>query len=658
MVVTASRTAQPVSTLPVAPTIFTAADLRASPALALDDTLRAAPAFSLFRRSGSLTANPTAQGVSLRGLGPSGASRSLVLLDGVPLNDPFGGWVAWTKLPKLSIAAAEIVPGGGSSVWGNASLGGSVQLLTTPPAGNHGTVEALLGDFNTRGAELAVTTSTADDRHSASVDAATFASAGAYLLRNPGAIDRRADLDYQRTQATLRNALTTSIDLTLTARLYAEERGNGTPLQRNATDERFISATLANSPAKVHASPVAWSAVTYVQDQSFSSYFSSVNAARTTESPASNQYEVPATALGTGATATWGAPADEALTTVGLDARHVAGETREAFLFSVPLNDFTRDRRAGGKQTCAGVFARHDHKLGSTLRASAGARVDYWQTTHGFRRELNTQSGALTLDQPFAEQSGTEFSPALGMVWQPTPELRARASAYQAFRVPTLNEYYRPFRVGAVTTNANPTLAPEALTGYETGVDLGRPDAPLGASFTAFVNELHDAVTNVTLAANTRERRNLDHVRVAGLESSLHARPHAALTLTAAYLVTDARVINPGASAPAALDGNRLAQVPRHTFTTSATWNAPLELQFTTRARWISAAYEDDENTLRLSPAATLDFGVARRFARRWEVFIAIENAFDTDVETGRTASGIVNIAPPRWSRAGLRYGW
>ncbi|MCS6243528.1 MAG: TonB-dependent receptor [Opitutus sp.] len=658
MIVTASRSAQPVSTLPVTATVFTAADLRASPALALDDTLRAAPAFSLFRRSGSLTANPTAQGVSLRGLGPSGASRSLVLLDGVPLNDPFGGWVAWTKLPKLSIAAVESVPGGGSSVWGNASLGGSVQLLTTPPAGNHGTVEALIGDFNTRGAELAVTTSSADDRHSATVDAAAFASAGAYLLRGPGAIDRRADLDYKRTQATLRNALTESIDLKVSARLYAEKRGNGTPLQRNATDERFFSATLANSPAKAHASPVAWTAVTYVQAQSFASYFSAVNAARTAETPASNQYDVPATALGAGATATWGTPTDDAMTTMGLDARHVAGVTREAFLFSAPLNDFTRDRRAGGEQTFTGVFARHEHQLGSTLRASAGARVDYWETTQGFRREVNTQSGALTLDQQFAAQGGTEFSPALGLVWQPTPELRARGSVYQSFRVPTLNEYYRPFRVGSVTTNANPTLAPEALTGYETGFDLGRPDAPLGASVTTFVNELHDAVTNVTLAANTRERRNLDHVRVAGVESSVRARPHAALTLGAAHLLTDARVINPGPSAPAALDGNRLAQVPRNTFTTSATWKAPWELQFTARARWMSAAYEDDENTLRLSPAATVDFGVARRFGRRWEGFIAIENAFDAEVETGRTASGIVNTAPPRWSRAGLRYDW
>lgn len=658
IVVTATRSAQPVDTLPVAVTVFTSADLRASPSLAIDDTLRSDPSFSLFRRTGSLTANPTAQGVSLRGLGPSGASRSLVLLDGVPLNDPFGGWVAWTKLPKLALSSAEIVRGGGSGAWGSSALGGTVQLLTAPPSGNHAAVETFVGDFDTRGGEFAVTRSTSDDRTSVTVDAAAFATDGVNLIRNPGPIDRPADLDYQRVQTSLRRALTETLDLTVTARLYAEDRGNGTPLQRNSSEEAFLSATLAGSPVAASVSEWSWSAVLYAQSQSFTSFFSAVNATRTAETPASDQYDVPATAAGAAFTATWGTPSDEAITTLGLDTRHIQGETRESFFFSAPLNAFIRDRRAGGEQSFFGLFARHDRAVTSTLRASAGARLDYWQNTDGFRRERDTTTNTITLDQRFPDQDGVEFSPNLGLVWQPAPDLRARASAYQAFRVPTLNEYHRPFRVGAVTTNANPDLVPETLTGFETGLDLGRPAAPLGASLTAFVNELQDAVTNVTIAPNTRQRRNLDHVRVQGLEASLRARPHSTLQLEAAYLFTDARVTDPGPAAPATLDGNRLAQVPRHTVTTSATWNAPAALQFTARARWFSAQFEDDENTLILASAATVDLGISRRFGKQWEVFIAIENLFDTEVETGRTSTGIVNIAPPRGSRAGLRFDW
>ncbi|WP_415663354.1 TonB-dependent receptor plug domain-containing protein, partial [Rariglobus hedericola] len=511
VVVTATRSAQSTDTLPVAVTVFTADDLRSSPSLAIDDTLRTDPSFSLFRRTGSLTANPTAQGVSLRGLGPSGASRSLVLLDGVPLNDPFGGWVAWTKVPKLALSSAEIVHGGGSGAWGNSALGGAVQLLTTPPSGNHATVEAFVGDFDTRGGEISATGSTADNRHSVTVNAAAFATDGVYLIRNPGAIDRPADLDYQRVQASWRSAITDTLDLTVTGRLYTEDRGNGTPFQRNSSDEAFLSAALTGSDTRAFT----WSAVLYIQDQSFASFFSSVNALRTAETPANDQYDVPATAFGGAFTATWIADSD-AVTTLGIDTRHVEGETRERFNFA--LGPF--DRRAGGEQTFAGLFARHDRALTSTLHASAGARLDTWQNTDGFRRE----SGPVPLNQTFPDQDGVEFSPNLGLVWQPAPDFRARASAYQAFRVPTLNEYYRPFRVGTVTTNANPDLVPETLTGFETGLDFGRPDAPLGASLTAFVNELSDAVTNVTIAPNTRERHNLDHVRVQGLEASLRTR--------------------------------------------------------------------------------------------------------------------------------------
>lgn len=645
VVVTATRSAQSADTLPVAVTVFTADDLRSSPSLAIDDALRSEPSFSLFRRTGSLTANPTAQGVSLRGLGPSGASRSLVLLDGVPLNDPFGGWVAWTKVPKLSLASAEIVRGGGSGAWGSSALGGTVQLLTTPPSGNHSAVETFVGDFDARGAEAAVTRSTADDRTSLTVDAAAFATDGVYLIRNPGPIDRPADLDYQRVQASFRRALTDTLNLTVTGRLYAEDRGNGTPLQRNSSEEAFVSTALTGSDTRAFT----WSAVFYAQDQSFSSFFSSVNAPRTAETPANDQYDVPATALGGAFTATWTTDSD-AVTTLGTDARRVEGETRELFNFA--LGPF--DRRAGGEQTFLGLFARHDRALTSTLRASAGARLDYWQNTDGFRRE----SGPVPLNQTFPDQDGVELSPNLGLVWQASPDLRARASAYQAFRVPTLNEYYRPFRVGTVTTNANPDLVPETLTGFETGLDLGRPDAPLGASLTAFVNELTDAVTNVTIAPNTRERRNLDRVRVQGLEASLRARPHATVELSAAYLFTDARVTDPGSAAPASLDGNRLAQVPRHTITTSLDWRAPFDVRLNARARWFSAQYEDDENTLRLAPAATVDLGVSRRLNHHWEFFVAIENLFDVEIETGRTSAGVVSIAPPRWSRAGLRYDW
>ena len=96
--VTPTRTETRLGNVPASVSVITRRDIEASPAVVADDVLRQLPEFSLFRRSSSLASHPTAQGVSLRGIGPSGVSRTLVLLDGVPFNDPFGGWVYWTTV--------------------------------------------------------------------------------------------------------------------------------------------------------------------------------------------------------------------------------------------------------------------------------------------------------------------------------------------------------------------------------------------------------------------------------------------------------------------------------------------------------------------------------------------------------------------------------
>src|SRR5690349_1090148 len=121
----------------------------------LDDRLRMVPGFSLFRRTSSLVAHPTTQGVSLRGLGSSGASRSLVLWDGVPINDPFGGWIYWTRLSPEELDRVEIVRGASTSIFGDRAMAGSIALISRPAekrrveagfeAGNLNTQDAWLG---------------------------------------------------------------------------------------------------------------------------------------------------------------------------------------------------------------------------------------------------------------------------------------------------------------------------------------------------------------------------------------------------------------------------------------------------------------------------------------------------------------------------------
>ena len=396
-VVSASRTAQTPENVAATVKIFDAEAIRQTPAVTLDGAFRSVPGFTLFRRSDSLTANPTAQGVSLRGLGPSGASRSLILYDGVPLNDPFGGWVAWTKLPREGLAKAEIIPGGGATAWGNAALGGVAQVFALPVRteliivdeppkplgwGSQGTARfaATLGSFGTRSAEIAVTMPVGTEI--VQLLGRVFSTDG-YTLVAPerrGPIDVPAWSRHRWVQGRWRHDFDANVELVATVRSYEESRGNGTPYTKNGSREKFASLALRGRPVD----GFTWNTVAYAQDQSFASTFSAVNATRTAETPASDQFAVPATALGVAWTGSW-SRASGARTNAGGDLRTVRGETRERFTFTA--GNFTRQRVAGGEQVFAGLFAMREQLLARDLRADQGFGLADWAERKGVRPE-------------------------------------------------------------------------------------------------------------------------------------------------------------------------------------------------------------------------------------------------------------------------------
>ena len=660
VVVTAARAPQTPAQVPFSVVTLDGADLRTAPAATLDDALRAVPGFSLFRRSDSLTANPTAQGVSLRGLGPSGASRSLVLLDGVPLNDPFGGWITWSKVPRESLAGAELVRGGGATAWGNAALGGVVQLLTATDTASR--VAFTAGDFSTRSAELAVAQPLGTG--TLRLSGRDFATDGFSLVapEDRGPSDVAAWSRHHWLSARWSQPVGNGLQLALSARTFAEHRGNGTPYQKNSSRENFGSVQLQSASAAAFA----WTATAYAQGQSFSSTFSSINATRTAETPASDQFAVPATALGAAWSVTW-TQADGARTTIGGDLREVRGETREHFTFV--SGAFTRLRVAGGTQDTGGVFLLREQPVATNLRATLGARLDYWRESDGHRRESDLATDTASRDDHYAGSDGLEFSPSAGLVWQAAPAWRVRAAAQQAFRRPTLNELYRPFRAGTVVTEANAALRTERVTSGELGADYTIHDLTLGAA--VFWNELHDAVGNVTLARGPgtfplfgtlaaggigRQRLNLDRLRVRGLELSAEWRAASTLTFNASLLYDDA-VVRRAAIAPA-LEGKRLAQVPRQSATLGTSWHAPGGLIFTPRVRWLGRQFEDDENLLILGEAVVADLGASYPLQSHAELFLTLENVGNTRMETGRSTDGIVNTGNPRLVFGGLRASW
>ncbi len=662
VVVTATRAPEASGQVPFSVVVLDGNALRVAPTETLDDALRAVPGFSLFRRSDSFTANPTSQGVSLRGLAPSGASRSLVLLDGVPLNDPFGGWIAWSKVPRESLGSAEVVNGGGATAWGNAALGGVVQLLSEPAGASRLRVDATAGDFSTRSTEFAVTQPVGDGALQLSGN--DFATDGYNLVapENRGPVDIAAWSRHSWLSARWIQPVGDGAELTFTGRTFTEHRGNGTPYQRNSSRENFGSVALHAQPSKMFA----WTATVYGQDQSFASTFSAVNTARTAETPASNQFAVPATALGAAWTGNWVRP-DGVKTTVGTDLREVRGETRENYSFA--NGDFARQRVAGGSQDFAGLFALHERPLSTGLRTTFGARLDFWRDTDGHRLETVRTGGAILRDDHYAGHDGIEFSPSAGLAWQPAQPWRVHTNVQQSFRRPTLNELYRPFRVGNVITEANPALQTEHATSAEFGLDYTRTTWSLGAAF--FWNELRDAVGNVTLAQGPGtyplfgfipaggtgvQRLNLDRVRVQGVELSAKWHPMASLAFEISYLDDDTTVER--ATAAPGLVGRQLAQVPRNSASFGASWRGPGGLTITPRVRWLGRQFEDDQNLLVLRAAVVADLNLSYPVTPHLALFVTMENFGNARVETGRTVSGLVNTGTPRLAFGGFRAAW
>lgn len=699
VVVTASRLMQPPGQ--VAPTthLLTEASLRSIPATTLDSALRSVPGFSLFRRTDSFTAHPTTQGVSMRGLGPSGASRTAVLLDGVPLNDPFGGWINWSKIPRDAIGVVEMVPGGGSAAWGNSALGGAVQVLTRnpttefvivdkPPApmrfGYRGTASAtaLVGDYGTR--NLSVSATHLMKAGIIQLFAEDFATDGYSVVADEqrGTVDVAAWSRHRSMTLRWQRPLWETADVTVTLRGFDETRGNGTPYQRNGSRERFASVKLSTLQL---SQAFRSTTLAYVQDQSFASTFSSISATRNVETPASDQFAVPATAAGASWTGLWSR--STARTAAGFDVRFVRGETRENYSFADGA--FTRRRTAGGRQMTGGVFATHDRAILSNVRVTFGARLDRWSESDGHRFENALVDASMLKAEHYGNRAGFEISPGAGFAWNPHRGFRLHANAQHAFRRPTLNELYRPFRQGANVTEANAALDTERAATAEIGTEHrfhrtvnaeGNADrrgsareqsqhwATLGV--TAFWSELRDAVGNVTLARGPgnfpvfgalppggigRQRLNLERSAVRGLELSGMWILSSTVSANAACLFTDSEVKR--ASVAPTLVGRRLAQVPQHTGSLMLTWK-PKWLTLTTRMRRIGRQFEDDDNSLTLASVVVADVGISRPLGKHLEVFANVENAGGARIESGRSATGLVNTGTPRLATLGLRGSW
>jgi iron complex outermembrane recepter protein len=643
--VTPARAELRLSSAPASVSVFDAKDVSNAAAQTFDDLLRQAPGFSIFRRSSSVVANPTTQGVSLRGAGASGASRTLVMSDGLPLNDAFGGWVYWDRVPRAAVDRIELVRGGSSDLYGSDALSGVINVISRPPTQRVINAEAAYGNRDT-----ADTTFFASDKwnnFSASVAGEAFRTDGYFLIAPEirGTADDLAASKHRALTLRLQNDWNATDSVFLRGSLFDEDRRNGTRAQTNDT----ASESLVAGGRFRTADASDWNLTLFANQQRYHQTFSAVAANRNSEALNRLQF-VPSRDVG--ASFNWSRVSFEKhLLVAGVDVRGVRGVSDETAIAGGLATTFSS---SGGRQRRAGFFIQDLFSISPRWQLSVNARYDNWRDSSAASVSRNLTTGAIT-PRFFPARSLDAFSPRLALIFRPTEQFSLRASAYRAFRAPTLNELYRGFRVGDTLTNANASLVAERLTGGETGMTW-TPNSRVNARVTGYWTEIINPISNFTLSVTPaliiRERRNLGRTRSRGVETEADFNLSTFWRISAGYLFADAIVRR--APQDVTLEGLWIPQVPRHQFTLQTVYSNPRYLTAAMQFRASGKQFDDDQNRLPLGGFAVFDVTVARSLSRYVEAFVAVQNLFNKRYSVGRTP--LETLGMPQMVRGGVRF--
>jgi len=644
--VTAYR--QPLGELesPVTTRTLSANALATTAAITMDDEVRQLPGVELFRRSSSLVANPTSQGISVRGLGSTSASRTLVTQDDVPLNDAIGGWIHWEEQPELAIQSAELVRGGASDLYGSSAIGGVLNMMTLRPTTDVVEVRSSFGGEGTYD-----TSALAEFKQGPWGLLAAGGTLGTdgYIQEAPyqrGPVDIASNMHNQ-------NGLFDVEHLRGPLRFFArgsglnEARGNGTPFQTNGT--RLWRYATGSDWQGTHGDSAVLRVYGSTEHyrQTFSSVVNTPNAAHPTcsyrcgETP-SKFALVPVNELG--AVTHWTRPVGAGLVVLaGADVHDVRYWDREQSLGSstqlTNLNDHQRD---------SGLYAE-----GMWVRRAwtftASARMDWFQNYDGFARTFAGTTWKPSATQP-TQRDERIFDPRMGISRKFLQHWAVSASGFRAFRSPSPSELYRSTQVGNKLTLPNGKLLSERATGWETGIASQWHWGTIRSSyFLTQVNRPIVAVTtNPTSSPILLARQNLGQIESRGVALDFELAPQRWLSLDGGYQYAHA-VVSRGPQDY----GNWIPEVARNMASLNLRVYKPKLGTLSLQSRLSGRQYDDDANLFLLHGYFRLDAYASRPIGNHLELFAAGENLFDRDIEDSKTPT--TTLGMPRVARAGLQ---
>jgi outer membrane receptor protein involved in Fe transport len=643
--VTAYRTPLGELESPVTTRVLNETALNTAAAITMDGKVRQLPGVELFRRSSSLVANPSSQGVSLRGLGSTAASRTLLTEDDVPLNDPFAGWIHWQEQPELAVLSVEVVRGGASDLYGSSAIGGVLNLIPARPTFDQAELKSSYGAEGTFDDSLLLQ----GKRGSWGLLAAGgVLGTDGYIQEAPS---QRGPVDIASNVHSQNGVLLAEHDrgplrLLLRASGFNDARDNGTPDQTNAT--RLWRYATGGDWQGPHGGSLGTRV--YGSTAHFRQVFSNISNLPTSADPTCSYRcrETPTRFSHTpenelGAVAHWTQPIGAGLILVaGADTHDVRvwdlEQTYGATAALTNLHDHQRDSAAYAEVMWV--------RAGWTLTGSG--RLDWFQNYDGQQLALNGSAWTPSATQP-PQFDQHVFDPRMGLSRKLWNHWALSASGFRAFRAPSPNELYRTTQVGNMLTKPNGNLLSERATGWETGLATEWFWGSVRASY--FATQVNRPITAVTLNPTSSPilliRENLGQIESRGVAIDFQLAPRDWLAVDGGYQYAGATVTKGSQDM-----GNWIPEVAHNLASLNLRAYKPALGTLSLQSRLSGRQFDDDANHYMLHGFFRLDAYASHDLGKRFQVFAAGENLFDRQIEVGKTPTA--TLGTPRVGRVGF----
>ena len=665
IVVTANRTDRRAKDIPLRTTVLAEQEILLAPETGISDIVRQIPSLNLHGDLSSMVAIPRDQSLNFRGVSGSNVSHGLLLVDGVPLLDPYNASAVWTKVPKDWVERVEVVAGGGATSWGNLALSGVVNLITHAPTDSRFAANARGGSNSTQ--DLSLSYSDIGGSWAGWFGVDYFDTDGYDLVpeESRGSIDEPASKQYQSLTGRGSYTISPSGGVHFGGLAYSEERQEGTPLEGGTNDEYSLTFELDH----VGDRGGVWQARLFGRDLSHEDFNADNADDRNSQEIRSITDDLSSPSAGLGGVWTLPSGTKHSLTT-GADVVVSSIDRVEDLDWNGEA--FTRRSDIQGKQTLAGIFVEDRYAVTDRFGLQLTGRFDAIRTHDGQSIDTDLVTGEPIEGDDFEDNTETTFNPSLGFVFAASSASRFRGAAYTGFRSPMPSELF----VGASSTRTrvrvpNPNLKPETLIGTELGYDY-TPSSKFNARVTGFWSETQDLIQVITVGragpegevivpcgevppgARCQQRQNLGKTSAFGAEISGEYRPLPKWQFLIGTTLLQADITeNPN---DPELVGNRITSTPDERYLFSASYiNARLVDAFF-RYRYVGDRFDDVENEDYMPSYQVVDLKFSKAFGKRWSIYGGVENLFDeVFIVTYSSTAGPI-LGSPRMFNVGCRY--